>query len=116
MSRGGPVPIADVPIGGLTADDYNQALEHVRTARAYRTYTEVHGLVVQIVKWAVANRYLRPTDLAAVQQMPLAVPDGGRKLPAGLPARSPRRRSPRPGRSTRSRPPSASCEAAASAP
>ena len=33
----------------LTADHYNQAFEHVRSARAHRTYTEVHGLVVQIL-------------------------------------------------------------------
>ncbi|MDP9021397.1 MAG: site-specific integrase, partial [Actinomycetota bacterium] len=74
-ARGGAVPIADIPIGALTANDYNQALEHVRRARAHRTYTEVHGLVVQIIKWAVANRFLRSTDLTITHQMPLAVSD-----------------------------------------
>lgn len=78
-----PVPIAELPIGGLRADDYNQALEHVRRARAYRTYTEVHGLVVQIVKWAVTNQYLRPTDMTVVHQLPLAVPDGDEEQPRG---------------------------------
>jgi hypothetical protein len=47
-SRSTGTPLAKVPIGALTADHYNQAFEHVRTARAHRTYTEVHGLVVQI--------------------------------------------------------------------
>lgn len=82
--RSHPIAIADVPIGALTADDYNQALEHVRQERAYRTYTEVHGLVVQILKWAVANRYLRPTDLGAVHQMPLAVPQGDEESARGM--------------------------------
>lgn len=68
----GAVSIADVPIGALTANDFNQALQHVHRERAHRTYTEVHGLVVQIVKWAIANRYLRPTDLTTLQQMPLS--------------------------------------------
>ena len=40
--------------------------------RAYRTYTEVHGLLIQILKWALANRYLRPTDQNIVDQLPLA--------------------------------------------
>ena len=71
---GGQVAIADVPIGGLTANDYTHALEHVRRARAYRTYTEVHGLVVQIIKWAVATRYLRPTDALLAQDVQLAGP------------------------------------------
>jgi hypothetical protein len=83
---GAPTPIADVPIGALTADHYNQALEHVRRARAHRTYTEVHGLVVQILKWAIANRYLRPQDQHTVAQLHLAreeeaTDDGGMTRP-----------------------------------
>lgn len=65
-------PIAELPIGALTADHYQQALEHVRSVRAYRTYTEVHGLVVQILKWAATNRYLRPVDARVTDQLPLA--------------------------------------------
>lgn len=70
-------PISDIPIGGLVADHFNQALEHVRQERAHRTYTEVHGLVVQILKWALANRYLRPSDGNIVDQLPLARDDQG---------------------------------------
>jgi integrase len=65
-------PLAELPIGALTADHYNQALEHVRDRRAYRTYTEVHGLLIQIIKWALANRYLHPADGRIVDQLPLA--------------------------------------------
>jgi hypothetical protein len=43
-----PQPIADVPIGALIPDHNNQALEHVRTARSYRTYTDAHGLVTGV--------------------------------------------------------------------
>ena len=71
-SRSAGTPIARVPIGALTADHYNQALEHVRAARAHRTYTEVHGLVVQILKWAIANRYLRPHDQNTLAHLHLA--------------------------------------------
>lgn len=83
---GAPTPIADVPSGALTADHYNQALEHVRGARAHRTYTEVHGLVAQIIKWAIANRYLRSQDQHTVAQLHLAreedtVHDGGMTRP-----------------------------------
>jgi integrase len=74
---GPPTPIADLPVGALTADHYNQALEHVRRARAHRTYTEVHGLVAQILKWALANRYLRPTDSGLLSQLPLARAEDG---------------------------------------
>lgn len=82
--RNHPVVLATIPIGGLTADDYNQALEHVRRERAYRTYTEIHGLVVQILKWAVANRYLRPADATVHHQMPLAVPTGDEESSPGV--------------------------------
>lgn len=71
-SRSTDTPIARVPIGALTANHYNQAFEHVRAARAHRTYTEVHGLVVQILKWAIANRYLRPHDQTTLAQLHLA--------------------------------------------
>lgn len=74
---GPPTPIATIPIGALTADHYNQALEHVRQARAHRTYTEVHGLVAQVLKWAFANRYLRPTDTGLLAQLPLARAEDG---------------------------------------
>jgi hypothetical protein len=72
-----PQPIADVPIGALIPDHYNQALEHVRTARSYRTYTDAHGLVIQILKWVRANRYLRPSDMWITDELPLAVNEHG---------------------------------------
>ena len=72
-----PTPIAAVPIGGLTADHFNQALDHARAERAHRTYTEVHGLVVRILKWALVNRYLRPEDGRVVDMLPLASRDDG---------------------------------------
>ncbi|WP_052665873.1 site-specific integrase [Nitriliruptor alkaliphilus] len=69
---GPPQRLADLPIGAITADHCNQALEHIRQRRAYRTYTEVHGLLIQILKWALTNRYMRPTDGRIVDQLPLA--------------------------------------------
>ena len=59
--EGRRVPFSEVVLQDLTTGMLTEACSHVRAARAWSTYKEVHGIAKSLIGWAIKQRFL-PKD------------------------------------------------------